>query len=194
MCWLWRQALSPPQRERPAVGCRPPISRQGRSSPLAGHLRAQAAAAAARPPAHGASAQELAAPRALTRGEQRQRPSAGKEVARGHFPVPRGGVHRRGAEEVGSRPESRLGPGGLCVQGDRGMAQLQAGGGPLRQPMLCRRAAARGRGRGDIRLPLSSFMRWVNLTGWAGLAIGNLQLVAPHDETVLAAGLALERG
>ena len=46
---------------------------------------------------------------------------------------------------------------------------------------------------GDIRLPLSSFMRWVNLTGWAGLAIGNLQLVAPDDETVLAAGLALER-
>ena len=46
----------------------------------------------------------------------------------------------------------------------------------------------------EIRLPLSSFLRWVNLTGWAGLAIGNLQLVAPHDETVLAAGLALERG
>jgi len=46
----------------------------------------------------------------------------------------------------------------------------------------------------EIRLPLSSFMRWVNLTGWAGLAIGNLQLVAPYDETVLAAGLALERG
>jgi Asp-tRNA(Asn)/Glu-tRNA(Gln) amidotransferase A subunit family amidase len=46
----------------------------------------------------------------------------------------------------------------------------------------------------EIRLPLSSFMRWVNMTGWAGLAIGNLQLVAPHDATVLAAGLALERG
>ena len=46
----------------------------------------------------------------------------------------------------------------------------------------------------DIRLPLSSFLRWVNLVGWAGLAIGNLQLIAPHDETVLAAGLALERG
>lgn len=45
----------------------------------------------------------------------------------------------------------------------------------------------------DIRLPLSSFLRWVNLIGWAGLAIGNLQLVAPHDETVLAAGLALAR-
>ncbi len=45
----------------------------------------------------------------------------------------------------------------------------------------------------EIRLPLSSFLRWVNLTGWAGLAIGNLQLIAPHDETVLAAGLALER-
>ncbi len=46
----------------------------------------------------------------------------------------------------------------------------------------------------EIRLPLSSFLRWVNLTGWAGLAIGNLQLIAPHDETVVAAGLALERG
>lgn len=45
----------------------------------------------------------------------------------------------------------------------------------------------------EIRLPLSSFLRWVNLLGWAGLAIGNLQLVAPHDETVLAAGLARER-
>jgi hypothetical protein len=43
-------------------------------------------------------------------------------------------------------------------------------------------------------LPLTSFLRWVNLTGWAGLAIGDLQLVAPQDEVVLAAGLALERG
>lgn len=46
----------------------------------------------------------------------------------------------------------------------------------------------------EVRLPLSSFMRWVNLLGWAALAIGNLQLVAPLDETVLAAGLAMERG
>jgi hypothetical protein len=45
----------------------------------------------------------------------------------------------------------------------------------------------------EIRLPLSSFLRWVNLFGWAGLAIGNMQLVAPRDETVLAAGLAWER-
>jgi aspartyl-tRNA(Asn)/glutamyl-tRNA(Gln) amidotransferase subunit A len=45
----------------------------------------------------------------------------------------------------------------------------------------------------EIRLPLSSFLRWVNLVGWAGLAIGNMQLVAPNDETVLAAGLAWER-
>ena len=42
----------------------------------------------------------------------------------------------------------------------------------------------------EVRLALSSFLRWVNLIGWAGLAIGNLQLVAPADETVLAAGLA----
>ena len=46
----------------------------------------------------------------------------------------------------------------------------------------------------DVRLPLSSFLRWVNLVGWSALAIGNLQLVAPDDETVLAAGLAWERG
>lgn len=46
----------------------------------------------------------------------------------------------------------------------------------------------------EVRLPLTSFLRWVNLIGWAGLAIGNLQLVAPRDEVVLAAGLAWERG
>jgi hypothetical protein len=44
----------------------------------------------------------------------------------------------------------------------------------------------------EVRLPLSSFLRWVNLIGWGGLAIGNMQLVAPQDETVLAAGLAWE--
>jgi aspartyl-tRNA(Asn)/glutamyl-tRNA(Gln) amidotransferase subunit A len=46
----------------------------------------------------------------------------------------------------------------------------------------------------EVRLPLTSFLRWTNLTGWAGLAIGNMQLVAPRDEAVLAAGLAWERG
>ena len=46
----------------------------------------------------------------------------------------------------------------------------------------------------DVRLPLTSFLRWVNLIGWAGLAIGNMQLVAPKDEVVLAAGLAWECG
>jgi aspartyl-tRNA(Asn)/glutamyl-tRNA(Gln) amidotransferase subunit A len=46
----------------------------------------------------------------------------------------------------------------------------------------------------EVRLPLTSFLRWVNLVGWAGLAIGNMQLIAPRDETVLAAGLAWERG
>ena len=46
----------------------------------------------------------------------------------------------------------------------------------------------------EVRLRFSEFLRWVNLIGWAGLAIGNLQLIAPHDETVLAAGLAWERG
>jgi aspartyl-tRNA(Asn)/glutamyl-tRNA(Gln) amidotransferase subunit A len=44
----------------------------------------------------------------------------------------------------------------------------------------------------EVRLPLSSFLRWVNLIGWAGLAVGNLQFVAPTDDVVLAAGLAWE--
>jgi aspartyl-tRNA(Asn)/glutamyl-tRNA(Gln) amidotransferase subunit A len=46
----------------------------------------------------------------------------------------------------------------------------------------------------EVRLPLTSFLRWVNLTGWAGLAIGNMELIAPRDEVVLSAGLAWERG
>ena len=46
----------------------------------------------------------------------------------------------------------------------------------------------------EVRIPFSAWLRWVNLIGWAGLAIGNLQLIAPHDETVLGAGLAWERG
>jgi aspartyl-tRNA(Asn)/glutamyl-tRNA(Gln) amidotransferase subunit A len=46
----------------------------------------------------------------------------------------------------------------------------------------------------DVRFTLSAFFRWVNLIGWAGLAVGNMQLIAPRDETVLAAGLAWERG
>jgi aspartyl-tRNA(Asn)/glutamyl-tRNA(Gln) amidotransferase subunit A len=46
----------------------------------------------------------------------------------------------------------------------------------------------------EVRIPFTAFLRPFNLLGWAGLAIGNLQLLAPRDETVLAAGLAWERG
>jgi len=44
----------------------------------------------------------------------------------------------------------------------------------------------------DVRLPFTAFLRPFNLLGWAGLAIADLQLIAPRDETVLAAGLAWE--
>jgi aspartyl-tRNA(Asn)/glutamyl-tRNA(Gln) amidotransferase subunit A len=44
-----------------------------------------------------------------------------------------------------------------------------------------------------VRIACTAFTRPVNLIGWAGLAIGDLQLIAPEDETVLAAGLAWER-
>ena len=46
----------------------------------------------------------------------------------------------------------------------------------------------------EVRTTLAAFLRPINFLGWAGLAIGELQLVAPLDETVLAAGLAWERG
>ena len=42
----------------------------------------------------------------------------------------------------------------------------------------------------DIRIPATAFLRPFNVLGWAGLAIGDLQFVAPLDEVVLAAGLA----
>ena len=45
----------------------------------------------------------------------------------------------------------------------------------------------------DIRIAATAFLRPFNVLGWAGLAIGDLQLVAPSDEVVLAAGLAWER-
>jgi len=43
-----------------------------------------------------------------------------------------------------------------------------------------------------VRIAVTAFTRPINLLGWAALAIGDLQLIAPHDETVLAAGLAWE--
>ena len=46
----------------------------------------------------------------------------------------------------------------------------------------------------EVRFAISAYLRWVNMIGWAGLAIGNMQLIAPRDEVVLAAGLAWERG
>jgi aspartyl-tRNA(Asn)/glutamyl-tRNA(Gln) amidotransferase subunit A len=46
----------------------------------------------------------------------------------------------------------------------------------------------------EVRLEISAYLRWVNMIGWAGLAVGNMQLIAPTDEVVLAAGLAWERG
>jgi Asp-tRNA(Asn)/Glu-tRNA(Gln) amidotransferase A subunit family amidase len=46
----------------------------------------------------------------------------------------------------------------------------------------------------EVRIACTAFTRPVNLIGWAGLAVGDLQLIAPADETVLAAGLAWERG
>ena len=45
----------------------------------------------------------------------------------------------------------------------------------------------------EVRIPLTAFLRPFNVLGWAAIAIGDLQLVAPSDEVVLAAALAWER-
>jgi len=45
----------------------------------------------------------------------------------------------------------------------------------------------------EVRLSVSAFLRPFNVLGWAALAIGDLQLIAPTDEAVLAAGLAWEQ-
>jgi Asp-tRNA(Asn)/Glu-tRNA(Gln) amidotransferase A subunit family amidase len=44
----------------------------------------------------------------------------------------------------------------------------------------------------EVRLELSAFLRPFNVLGWAALAIGDVQLAAPTDERVLAAGLEWE--
>ena len=45
----------------------------------------------------------------------------------------------------------------------------------------------------DVRIPVTAFLRPFNVLGWAAIAIGDLQLVAPRDEAVIAAALAWER-
>ena len=46
----------------------------------------------------------------------------------------------------------------------------------------------------DVRIPATAFLRPFNVLGWAAIAIGDLQFVAPRDEVVLAAGTRLGAG
>jgi Asp-tRNA(Asn)/Glu-tRNA(Gln) amidotransferase A subunit family amidase len=45
-----------------------------------------------------------------------------------------------------------------------------------------------------VRLSATAFLRPFNVLGWAAMAIGDLQLIAPRDEVVLSAALAWEQG
>ena len=47
---------------------------------------------------------------------------------------------------------------------------------------------------GEMRIPATAFLRPFNVLGWAAIAIGDLQLIAPRDEIVLGAAPALEPG
>ncbi len=44
----------------------------------------------------------------------------------------------------------------------------------------------------EVRIPATAFLRPFNVLGWAAIAIGDLQLIAPRDEVVLGAALAWE--
>jgi len=44
-----------------------------------------------------------------------------------------------------------------------------------------------------VRIPATAFLRPFNVLGWAAIAIGDLQLIAPRDEVVLGAALAWEQ-
>ena len=46
----------------------------------------------------------------------------------------------------------------------------------------------------EVRIPATAFLRPFNVLGWAAIAIGDLQLVAPRDEVVLARGARLGAG
>jgi aspartyl-tRNA(Asn)/glutamyl-tRNA(Gln) amidotransferase subunit A len=45
----------------------------------------------------------------------------------------------------------------------------------------------------EVRIPATAFLRPFNVLGWSAAAIGDLQLIAPRDEVVLAAALAWEQ-
>jgi aspartyl-tRNA(Asn)/glutamyl-tRNA(Gln) amidotransferase subunit A len=45
----------------------------------------------------------------------------------------------------------------------------------------------------EIRLTATAFLRPFNVLGWAAIAVGDLQLIAPRDEVVLGAALAWEQ-
>ena len=119
------------------------------------------------------------------------------EAARSHaatFPSRADEYGPRDPRQARCRAAGRAGRGARRVPRAPRVAAAGSGGRPLRQPVRGDRLAPEDADELEVRLPLSSFMRWVNLLGWAALAIGNLQLIAPADETVLAAGLAWERG
>ena len=73
----------------------------------------------------------------------------------------------------------RIAPlGGLCKSDRAGQINEEPG------PVDCNEL--------EVRIALTAFLRPFNILGWAALAIGDLQLVAPRDEVVLGAGLAWE--
>ena len=87
-----------------------------------------------------------------------------------HDPAEARGRTAGGCRRMSPRPTARSRPGArTSLRSISTSARAMRSSFPTRMPTSS-----------TCRLPLSSFLRWVNLIGWAGLAIGNMQFVAPH--------------
>ena len=161
--------------------------------------RRRAAGATARPSSTSSGSRRSA--RASSRRRSPSRPATPgrssttrRRVAPRDVPVARGRVRRQRAREARARA------GGQARRGRAAHARRSRAGATYRPPVdlyvppvlasTCRRRTAT-----SSRSASRSRRSCARSTCSAGpaLAIGNLQLVAPRDETVLAAGLAWER-
>ena len=128
-------------------------------------------------------------PRRRTRGHSSStRPCS----PRGDLPGPVARVRDGDAQEARDGAARQLRRRLRCLPGDREGRRYEPDVDLYVSPCVAIELPDEDADELEVRLPLSSFLRWVNLVGWAGLAIGNMQLIAPRDEVVLAAGLAWE--
>ena len=159
-----------------------------RAGPPARTARPRRTSRRSRRSAH-ASSRPRSPSRPTTRGRSsstRRRPRTGRRSRRAGRRVRRQRARRSSSSRRRSTPD-----GGRRAHAPPSQRWRDV---PARRRPL-RRAGARGRdAAGRLRRArrahsrLTAFLRPFNVLGWAAIAIGDLQLIAPRDEVVLAAG------